>query len=306
MIEGGKMINAYWPVYKRLEEELISMTSDIRFDDYQIKTYSDRFLEILIRISVEIEALSKELYLLNGGEIIEPESDMYFDTVCLQFLEEKWNICKKCVILDGIYFSFNNEENKVLFPLKKSNKRGSSGSGWKRAYQAVKHNRSKNYRSGNMKNCIDALAALYILNLYYKNEEYYLNDLKEANEFDQSQGSEIFSITVSRGNSFDGEIDIDDKSIYCINYTDEFVKSWEKKNKELNISILEETIKDKNVIDAINRGELKLEEITDWSKLYELVGIEQIGIILRNSMQKINMGQLVENQKFYAYLNKGK
>lgn len=77
------MVNLYWPAYKRLENELISMTSDIRFDDDQMGVYSDKFMEILIRTSIEIEAISKELYLNNGGEKIEPESDMFFDTVCL-------------------------------------------------------------------------------------------------------------------------------------------------------------------------------------------------------------------------------
>ena len=164
------MSNLFWPIYKKLESELLSMTSHIRFDDNQLKVYSDNFLDILFRTAVEIEAITKELYIKSGGTPIVPESEMYFDTVCLDYLETKWALSKKVVLISSINLYFEKEENRTITPLKKSNKRGTSGSKWKQAYQAVKHNRSENYKSGNMKNCIDALAALYILNIYYKDE----------------------------------------------------------------------------------------------------------------------------------------
>lgn len=300
------MVNLYWPAYKRLENEIVSMTSDIKFDDDQICVYSDKFLEILIRTSIEIEAISKELYLNSGGKEIEPESEMFFDTVCLQFFEEQWNLSKKIVLVNGVVFSFEKEENKILTPLKKANKRGSSGAKWKQAYQAVKHNRSKNYKLGNMKNCITALAALYILNIYYKDEIFQFADSKDVNNFDQTQGSTIFSIMISKGNSFNGNIDIDEKSVYCINYTKEFVKKWEKKQEELNRSIYEQIVKEKAILDAINSGQMKVEDISDLSKVQYCIGDERVNNILRNATISININQVIQNQKFYAYLNKEK
>ena len=300
------MDNLYWSAYKRLENEIISMTTDIKFDDDQIKVYSDKFLEILIRTSIEIEAISKELYLKNGGTEIVPESDMFFDTVCLQFLEEKWNLSKKCVFVNGMGFFFEQDTNKVLMPLKKANKRGSSGAKWKQAYQAVKHNRSANYKLGNMKNCIDALAALYVLNIYYKDEIYQLADLKDDNNFDQTQGSLIYSIMISKGNSFNGIIDIDEKSIYCINYTKEFVQKWGEKQINLNRLILEQIAKEEKIIKAITVGQLKLEEITDSTKVSNCLGKERFDNILQNAVRGINIYETIQNQKFYAYLNKEK
>lgn len=300
------MVNLYWPAYKRLENEIVSMTSAIKFDDDQISVYSDKFLEILIRTSIEIEAISKELYLNSGGKEIEPESEMFFDTVCLQFLEEQWNLSKKIVLVNGVVFSFEKEENKILTPLKKANKRGSSGAKWKQAYQAVKHNRSKNYKLGNMKNCITALAALYILNIYYKDEIFQFADSKDVNNFDQTQGSTIFSIMISKGNSFNGNIDIDEKSVYCINYTEEFVKKWEIKQEELNRSIYEQIVKEKAILDAINSGQMKVEDIGDLSKIQYCIGDERFNNILRNATISININQVIQNQKFYAYLNKEK
>ena len=282
------------------------MTTDIKFNDDQIKVYSDKFLEILIRTSIEIEAISKELYLKNGGTEIVPESDMFFDTVCLQFLEEKWNLSKKCVLVNGMGFSFEQDTNKVLMPLKKANKRGSSGAKWKQAYQAVKHNRSANYKLGNMKNCIDALAALYVLNIYYKDEIYQLADLKDVNNFDQTQGSLIYSIMISKGNSFNGVIDIDEKSIYCINYTKEFVQKWGEKQINLNRLILEQIAKEEKIVKAITVGQLKLEEITDSTKVSNCLGKERFDSILQNAVRGINIYETIQNQKFYAYLNKEK
>lgn len=300
------MVNLYWPAYKRLENEIVLMTSDIKFDDDQISVYSDKFLEILIRTSVEIEAISKELYLKNGGEEIKPESDMFFDTVCLQFLEEQWNISKKCVLVNGVYFYFDKEENKILTPLNKANKRGLSGAKWKQAYQAVKHNRSKNYKLGNMKNCIAALAALYLLNIYYKDEVFQFSDLKDVNNFDQTQGSKIFSIMISKGHSFNGNIDIDEKSVYCINYTEEFVEKWKEKKEKLNRSIFEQIVNEKDILDAINSGAMEAEEIGDMTKVQNCIGFERLSDMIKNASIKINLNQLIQDQEFYAYLNKGK
>lgn len=300
------MQNLYWPVYKRLESELISMTSYIKFDDDQTEVYSDKFLEILIRTSIEIEAISKDLYLKYGGDEIEPEAEMYFDTVCLDYLEKKFNLSKKCVMINGISVSFIKDENINLTPLKKANKRSTSGAKWKQAYQAVKHNRSKNYKLGNMKNCISAMAALYLLNLYYKDEVVQFVDQKEVNSFDQTQGSDIFCIMVSKGNSFNGSIDIDERSVYCINYTKDFVENWEKKQAELNRLIIEQIANEKEIIAAINSGELKVEDIFDLSKVKKCISDDRFTSILRTATIKININQVIQNQKFYAYLNKEK
>lgn len=300
------MQNLYWPVYKRLESELISMTSYIKFDDDQTEVYSDKFLEILIRTSIEIEAISKDLYLKYGGDEIDPEAEMYFDTVCLDYLEKKFNLSKKCVMINGISVSFIKDENINLTPLKKANKRSTSGAKWKQAYQAVKHNRSKNYKLGNMKNCISAMAALYLLNLYYKDEVVQFVDQKEVNSFDQTQGSDIFCIMVSKGNSFNGSIDIDERSVYCINYTKDFVENWEKKQAELNRLIFEQIANEKEIIAAINSGELKVEDIFDLSKVKKCISDDRFTSILRTATIKININQVIQNQKFYAYLNKEK
>lgn len=86
--------------------------------------------------------------------------------------------------------------NKILTPLHKSWKRGSSGSDWKKAYQAVKHDRVNSLQKGNIKNLIRALAALYILNLYYKSEIFDLGKDHSGLNLSENMGSDIFSVKV--------------------------------------------------------------------------------------------------------------
>ena len=297
------MSNLFWPIYKKLEMELLSITSHIRFDDNQLKVYSDGFLDILFRTSVEIEAIAKELYLNNGGTAITPENEMYFDTVCLDFLEKKWKLSERVVLISSINFYFEKEENKTITPLKKANKRGTSGSKWKQAYQAAKHNRSENFKVGNMKNCIDALAALYILNIYYKDETFKLGP-REINGFDQTLGSDIFSILVNKGNSFNGVLKEDTSATYCINYTQDFIEKWKEKQAILNKITYDQIINDKKIANALDNGTILIQEIGDISKIQEIIGVDSVTEYIQNAAIKTNLNQFVAEREYCAYTNK--
>ena len=170
-------MNLYLPVYKRLEDEVISLTKNIFFDDHQLSTYSLSTADIIIRCSIEIEAIAKELYIQLGGDL-EPKKDdgnkrdLYFDTDCMALLVERWKINEKKIqiIHPNMYFS---QDKSVLMPLHKSHKRGTSGSKWKQAYQNIKHNRAKKIKWASVENMLSAIGALYILNLYYADESFW-------------------------------------------------------------------------------------------------------------------------------------
>jgi len=176
------MINPYWSVYKNLEKEALELSNQVHFDDQQLSIYSVKILELLIRCSIEIESISKDLFFKLGGSM-PPDGDLYFDTHCLQLLEENRLLSRKTVILSATNFYFQEESNKILTPLYKANKRGTSGSCWKQAYQAVKHDRVSSIKKGNIKNLIAALSALFILNIYYKDETYDLEKDNKATNF---------------------------------------------------------------------------------------------------------------------------
>ena len=190
-------MNIVWNIYKNIERELIVISNVIHIDDNQLSVYSPKITELLIRTVVEVEAISKELYFKNGGDKAN-DNQLFFDTDCIDFLENKWLLSKKKVIVSAPNFYFSDEDNRVLTPLKKANKRGSSSSKWLIAYQAVKHNRNNSLLKGNLKNLIEALAGLYVLNIYYKDLVYSLSRDSNGTNFDNSLGSSIFSVDIHK------------------------------------------------------------------------------------------------------------
>lgn len=191
--------NLYWPVYKNLEEEFLKLAGYIHFSDDQLGTYSMFIADLIVRCSVEIEALSKELYRMLGGNMSPTDSqgnarDLYFDTDCLDLLEKTWFLGKKQIAVSALSYYCTKTENKILTPLHKACKRGASGSKWKQAYQAVKHDKRGSLKKASIENLLHAMGALYILNLYYQDEKIDLGRIYQNNcNFDNRLGSEIFS-----------------------------------------------------------------------------------------------------------------
>lgn len=183
----------YWQVYLNLEKELLSIFDIIHVDDVQLNVYSTKIADLLIRITVEIESIAKTLYFSNGGPKPDDKS-LYFDTDCMNHLVQLWDIDKKVVLVTCSNLFLSQEANLILTPLHKSHKRGSSSAEWCKAYQAIKHNRAKELKNGNLKNTIRALAALYILNLYLKDETIEYSVHGEILFKDFSFSSKIFSI----------------------------------------------------------------------------------------------------------------
>ena len=138
------MVNLFWPVYMNLEAEVLSLADKIHFSDEQKDVFSIFIADLIVRCAIEIEALSKELYKTLGGNMSPQnddgtERDLYFDTDCLRLLNAKWHLDKKRIDVVAPNMSFHSMQ--TIVPLKKSDKRGTSGSKWKQAYQALKHDR---------------------------------------------------------------------------------------------------------------------------------------------------------------------
>lgn len=253
--------NLYWPIYKNLEKEFLKLAGYIHFSDDQLGTYSMFIADLIVRCSVEIEALSKELYRMLGGNMSPTDSqgndrDLYFDTDCLGLLEKTWLLGKKQIAVSAINYYCEKTENRILTPLHKACKRGASGSKWKQAYQAVKHDKRGSLKKASIENLLHAMGALYILNLYYQDERIdlgriYLND----SNFDNRLGSDVFSAhychatSVLPGQTMDDSCILSlsadelEKSIYIIKYDDVSFKQIYKKHYLGKKNILDRFIK---------------------------------------------------------------
>ena len=192
------MNNLNWNVYRSLERELLDIADTIHVDDKQLSTYSMRIANLLVRTVIEIESISKELYFREGGVQPAQGNDLYFDTDCLALLENKWTLSKKVVMISSPLLYLEDISNLRLTPLHKAFKRGHSGSAWKQAYQAVKHDRSGSLNKGSIKHFIHALGALFLLNLYYQEQKFSLYRDPKGKKFDANVGSSLFSIEIYR------------------------------------------------------------------------------------------------------------
>jgi len=189
------MTQLYWQVYLNLERDFLSLADTIHINDAQQEVYSMRIADMLIRTVIEIEALAKDLYLSNGGEVMD-DKNMYFDRVCMKHLNNLWKLDQKIVLVTSPAIYFEKEENTILKPLHKANKQGDRSADWNKAYQAVKHNRVKELSKGSIKHLLHGLAALYVLNLYYRNESIKDISSDDRTSVNTSFGSSLFAVRI--------------------------------------------------------------------------------------------------------------
>lgn len=248
-----KKSEIFWQTYLNLERELLELSRYVYITDHrpintgsevteencpsQLETFSPHIADLLIRTCIEIEVLSKELYFELGGEKLRGDTDLFFDTDCLGLIDQKCKTSKKVVIVSCSSFNLTNELNYVLKPLREAHKR--QGTNWERAYQAVKHDRYSSISKGTIKNFLHALAALYLLNVYFRNDKFYTRYL-DMNKLDMSMGSKVFSLrqpsqqyVVDAINGIEtvGNLSSED-SPYVMKYRDDIYKQVIEANKQ--------------------------------------------------------------------------
>lgn len=289
--------NLFWSQYQALEKEFLKATRFITFDDNHLEVYSEQFIDILMRTWVEIEAISKKLYFDNGGQ---PKigDDLYFDTDCIKFLDSLWHICDKELHVDNINFYFTQQDVIVFKPLHKCDKRGTSGSKWKQAYQAVKHDRIANYKKANLLNCLKSLGALYLLNVYLKDLQLKNITFSEKEKFDFHLGSEMFIASNDEDLSTSPRI-AKTESLVCIRINEE-----QRKRMNDSLNQANENTR-KRVVDEIQRivNERGLEENIQKQIDEVLKGIDTQSIQIQE-IKRTNIGREFKDLRVDIYLNK--
>lgn len=238
----------FWQTYLSLEKEFINVSNFIFITDEitthehgeevtkpcnsQLETFSPYIADLLIRCCVQIEAISKELYYDIGGTKQRGDKNLFFDEDCLKLIDIKWAIHDKRVLVITPFFNLTKEENRVLRPLKNAHKR--AGTFWEKAYQAVKHDRFASLKDGNIKALLHSMAALYLLNLYYRNDSWVIK-YQELSKTDFSMGSSIFAVKRPEvGQLWYGNTPIIGESPYVVRYQTEDYKQIEAMQKADN------------------------------------------------------------------------
>lgn len=243
---SSKKTDMFWQTYLNLEKEAIDLSKYVYITDEvtvnsngtlihqtlssQLETFSPYIADLLVRCCVQIEAISKELYFDNGGEKSRGDNSILFDEDCLKLIDIKWQTHSKVVVVVAPFFNLTKDENRILKPLKNAHKK--QGTYWERAYQAVKHDRFLSLPKGNIKAFLHALAALYLLNIYYRNESW-ISKYQDISKIDYSMGSAIFTVKAPESNQlwYDNTPIISD-SPYVVSYKEEEFKCIEKIQKD--------------------------------------------------------------------------
>lgn len=218
------MTNIYWPVYKNLESGVLKLSYSIHIDDKQQDVYSSFISDLILRASAEIESISKELYKSNGGAKTEK---IKYDSDAIKYLNDLWKLERKVVIISSPNCFQSTRELKPFIKNETSTFHGKPTFSWNNSYQNLKHDRANSLTFGSIKYLFDIMSALYILNLYYKDEAYELvNRDHQGINFPINLGSEIFAIKLHKWFSYDGQHNYGkkedfDECLYLTKYTDE-------------------------------------------------------------------------------------
>lgn len=292
--------NLYWPVYKNIENEIVGLMNNIHFDDNQLNVYSSKNIDLILRISAEIESISKELYIRNGGE---QKPYLKFDEDCLKFLDKLWNLKDKVVILSSYNCFISDKEFHPFIRNEQNDGKGAFKYSWNNAYQNIKHDRVNSLKYGSIKNLLSAASALYLLNIYYKDITIDLGYNFQRESFDNSIGSDIFNITshmnqtVSIGKSFSKNPDFDNCT-YLIKPTDESYLIAQKELSNLNNKL-------GDIIANEVKNEIQISKTFDQEKVNEITNnvLKRRDVLTLTAINPAEFKKAL-NMKFEAVLNK--
>lgn len=192
-------IELYWNSYKNLEKELITYAELIYIDDDQKTVYSMRIAELILRTAAGIESLCKDLYATLGCTSAQGTRFNY-DKPCIQEFNRRWDIDKKIVEINHPFIRFRNREIAPFTNAVARTINNPDANIWKSAYNDIKHNFMNKLKSANIQAFIEALAALYLLNIIAKGclHDIAIPNRSAAEKFDATFGSMIYSVKINK------------------------------------------------------------------------------------------------------------
>ena len=281
--------NIYWPVYRSIENEIENLMFHIHVDDAHLNVYSAKISDLVIRCAVEIESISKELYNRNGGEVVK---NLKYDEHALKYLNYKWNLEEKAVIISSGNCFLTQRQLK---PFKKTENRTNTNRptySWNNAYQNLKHDRLYSLKFGSIKYLFDIAAALYILNLYFKEITIPLGNDSSAKTLDLNLGSSIFSVKLHKNFIIDIEkryiknIDFDE-CIFLLMFDD--LSHYEIREMLKVYNRITESEPQFDVLKELNKKYPNSDSLIDDVLISHLEGLSKNGLI--NKLHRISISQ---------------
>lgn len=158
----------YWDYYLALENDLLACRRYVAFEVDNMGVYSIEFLRLLLIACSEVEVLCKQICMR-----IDSTADRENITHFRATIEPALSFSS---------FQVNDLQTHRIFP-PFGDWRNNDSSSWWKAHNDVKHDRSQHYKIATLENAINAMAGLFVLNLYYHHEELAKADLMPESDF---------------------------------------------------------------------------------------------------------------------------
>lgn len=172
-----EFLKLFWTYYQNLEKRFLITSNYVEINEKNFQTFSTEYVSLLLNICSEIDVLLKEMCGFNQEDshnIVE-----YFSEIQSRFPN---------IIQEKVKYSFKNIELKPF-----ENWTAKNSPDWWKKYNGVKHARLANFEQGNLKNVLNALAALYILERYQL--KYIVSQSSNPNDIDiPDEDSTIFEL----------------------------------------------------------------------------------------------------------------
>ena len=166
----------HWNYYLALERDMEEVSRYIEFSDANFSCYSIELAHIFFAAASEVDVVAKSLC-----KLLEPASprdniDHYRSLIPVRlpaFASENIYVPRYALTLDP-WEGWRGNKNPI----------------WWRDYNRVKHQRNEHFQKANLKNALNALAALLVVTFYYYRQCMIENDVETPIEKDVTQGLE--------------------------------------------------------------------------------------------------------------------
>lgn len=149
---------AHWNFFLALEKDLEVLSRYIEFTETNFTCYSLEISRILFSAAAEVDVVAKQLCVKINPTSSDSNINQYRDEIRTAY--PGLQSFKVTIPRFGLELTpWSNWSDATGVP------------DWWTAYNKVKHHRNTDYHRGNLKNCLNAAAGLFVLILYFYKEK---------------------------------------------------------------------------------------------------------------------------------------
>ncbi len=160
--------NAFWLHYLSLEKSLVEIGEYISINQDNFQCYSFKNMQLFFAVCSEIDSIFKHIQRNVYPGITSVENlNIVKNIAMLRDVFPRVNETSITTNIDGSVIEFKPFEGLFSDYLENNNKNKVKPRSWWQQYNDVKHQRLDNFSKANLKNLLESLSALHVLNLIY-------------------------------------------------------------------------------------------------------------------------------------------